>query len=96
METPCVCSGMSPLFLLVKMSLCLKLKSYACVEFTTMHRSINHGGVELGAPRIVGADDSIFLLVVGEVFAPHVNGPLADILGDLRTELVEGVVAFVP
>ena len=74
----------------------LKFESYACIEFAPMHGTVNHGGVELGAPRIVGADDGVLLLVVSEVFAAYINGPLADILGDLRTELVEGVVAFVP
>ena len=61
-----------------------------------MHRSVNHCGVKFVAPGVVGADDGVLLLVVGEVFATYINRPLADVFGDLRTELVEGVVAFVP
>ena len=53
-----------------------------------MHRTIDHGGIEVGTPWIVGADDGILLLEARQVLAASIDAPVAEEAGYLGTHLL--------
>ena len=61
-----------------------------------MHRTIDHGGIIVGSPRIVGTDNGILLLEARQVLAASIDAPVAEEAGYLGTHLLVSLEVLVP
>lgn len=73
-----------------------QIETYADIGFCTVHRSPNHGRIEIISPRIRCINDRVLLLEVRQILASHIDRPATEITSHLHTKLFEATITTTP